>query len=126
MGENGFVVTEAGFGADNGVEKFFNIKCRYSNLIPDAAVIVASIRALKMHGGGPSVTPGKPLASEYKTENVELVEKGFSNLRKQITNTLMQGVPVIVAINSFVSDTQIEIDIVKKMSIEAGSYYVLL
>jgi len=126
VGENGFVVTEAGFGADNGVEKFFNIKCRYSNLIPDAAVIVASIRALKMHGGGPSVTPGKPLASEYKTENVELVEKGFSNLRKQITNTLMQGVPVIVAINSFVSDTQIEINIVKKMSIEAGAFDAIL
>jgi len=66
VGEDGIVVTEAGFGADIGMEKFFNIKCRYSNLKPNAAVIVATIRALKMHGGGSPVAPGRPLASEYK------------------------------------------------------------
>lgn len=126
VGENGIVVTEAGFGADIGMEKFFNIKCRYSNLTPDAAVIVATIRALKMHGGGSPVTPGRPLANEYKTENVELVEKGFSNLRKQIENGHMQGVPVIVAINSFVSDTQNEIDAVKKLCKEAGAFDAIL
>merc|ERR1712130_64760 len=126
VGEDGIVVTEAGFGADIGMEKFFNIKCRYSNLKPNAAVIVATVRALKMHGGGSPVSPGKPLASEYKTENVELVEKGFSNLRKQIENGRMFGVPVIVAINSFVSDTQNEIDAIKRLAKEAGAFDAVL
>jgi len=122
VGSEGIVVTEAGFGADIGMEKFFNIKCRYSNLTPNAAVIVATIRALKMHGGGSPVSPGKPLADEYKSENLALVETGFSNLRKQIENGKMFGVPVIVAINCFPTDTQAEITLVKKLSKDAGAF----
>ncbi|CBY36017.1 unnamed protein product [Oikopleura dioica] len=121
VGEDGIVVTEAGFGSDIGMEKFFNIKCRASGLKPDAAVIVATIRALKMHGGGSPVAPGRPLADEYKSENVELVEKGFSNLRKQIENGVSFGVPVVVAINTFSSDTKAEIDRLMELSIVAGA-----
>lgn len=85
VGKDGYVVTEAGFGADIGMEKFFNIKCRYSGLIPSAVVIVATVRALKMHGGGPSVTAGAPLKHEYLDENLELVASGCdTNLRKQV------------------------------------------
>ena len=97
----GFVVTEAGFGADIGMEKFFDIKCRYSGLIPNAAVLVATVRALKMHGGGPEVIAGKPLADEYTTENLELLEKGCANMQKHISNARKFGVPVVVAINQF-------------------------
>ena len=79
-GKDGFVLTEAGFGADMGMEKFFNIKCRYSGLKPDCVVLVATIRALKMHGGGPKVTAGQPLAHAYLEENLDLLEKGCSNL----------------------------------------------
>merc|ERR1712106_657895 len=96
VGEDGFVVTEAGFGADIGMEKFFNIKCRYSGLEPNAVVLVATVRALKMHGGGPPVTPGVPIPDVYTTESIELVEKGFCNLGKQIENGRMFGVPVVV------------------------------
>ena len=106
VGKDGIVVTEAGFGADIGMEKFCNIKCRSSGLSPDAAVIVATVRALKMHGGGSPVIPGRPLADEYKTENLDLVQKGFSNLKKQIENGVNFGIPIIVAINSFVTDTE--------------------
>ena len=84
VGKDGYVITEAGFGADIGMEKFFNIKCRYSGLIPNAVVLVATARALKMHGGGPAVMAGTPLAAEYCQENLSLVEKGFCNLRKQV------------------------------------------
>lgn len=97
MGENGFVVTEAGFGADIGMEKFFNIKCRYSALVPDAVVMVATVRALKMHGGGPPVVAGmalikslslylgNPLPHEYLNPNLDLVRAGCeSNLKKQV------------------------------------------
>ncbi|XP_077994122.1 C-1-tetrahydrofolate synthase, cytoplasmic-like [Glandiceps talaboti] len=122
VGDEGFVVTEAGFGADIGMEKFFNIKCRYSELIPNAVVLVATIRALKMHGGGPTVTAGQPLAKEYTEENLELVEKGFSNLRKQIENARFFGVPVVVAINSFVTDTGPELELVQKLARENGAY----
>ncbi|KJH40531.1 formate--tetrahydrofolate ligase [Dictyocaulus viviparus] len=84
VGDNGFVVTEAGFGADIGLEKFFNVKCRYSGLQPSAVVLVATIRALKMHGGGPPVVAGSPLKHEYCHENVDLVKEGCdTNLRKQ-------------------------------------------
>merc|ERR1719245_1734895 len=82
VGPEGYVVTEAGFGADIGMEKFFNIKCRASGLTPNACVLVATVRALKMHGGGPLVTPGAPLDPVYKEENLGLVEKGFCNLEK--------------------------------------------
>ncbi|XP_071513286.1 C-1-tetrahydrofolate synthase, cytoplasmic isoform X1 [Panulirus ornatus] len=121
VGEEGIVVTEAGFGADIGMEKFFNIKCRYSGLIPNAVVLVATIRALKMHGGGPTVTPGVPLPSPYTEENLGLVEGGFSNLKKQIENGRMFGVPVVVAINAFVTDTEAELNLVKKLSVDAGA-----
>merc|ERR1711892_421674 len=122
VGEDGFVVTEAGFGADIGMEKFFNIKCRYSGLVPNAAVLVATVRALKMHGGGPPVTAGTPLKPEYTQCNLPLVEAGFCNLRKQIENANMFGVPVVVAINVFHTDTQEEIDLMMKLSKGAGAF----
>ena len=122
VGEDGFVVTEAGFGADIGMEKFFNIKCRYSGLVPNAVVLVATVRALKMHGGGPPVTAGAPLKPEYTQCNLPLVEAGFCNLRKQIENANMFGVPVVVAINVFHTDTQEEIELMKKLSKEAGAF----
>ncbi|MFM9130129.1 MAG: formate--tetrahydrofolate ligase, partial [Actinomycetes bacterium] len=101
-----YVVTEAGFGADLGAEKFFDIKCRKAGLAPDAAVIVATIRALKMHGGVAKEDLGK--------ENVEAVKKGLENLGRHIQNVQKFGVPVVVAFNNFVSDTQIEFEEVKK------------
>lgn len=125
-GADGFVVTEAGFGADIGMEKFFNIKCRYSGLKPKCAVIVATVRALKMHGGGPPVSAGKPLSTEYLEENIELVEKGCCNLIKHIENAKRYGVNVVVAVNKFKTDTQAEIDIVKAKSMEAGAYDAVL
>eukprot|EP00547_Thalassionema_nitzschioides_P000505 CAMPEP_0194207234 /NCGR_PEP_ID=MMETSP0156-20130528/6033_1 /TAXON_ID=33649 /ORGANISM="Thalassionema nitzschioides, Strain L26-B" /LENGTH=659 /DNA_ID=CAMNT_0038933947 /DNA_START=44 /DNA_END=2023 /DNA_ORIENTATION=+ len=120
--KGGFVVTEAGFGADIGMEKFFNIKCRSSGLIPQAAVIVATIRALKMHGGGPPVVAGRPLAPAYKEENLELLKVGVANLQKHISNARKFGVQVVVAVNRFSTDTEAEIDIVKAASMEAGAY----
>lgn len=85
VGNDGYVVTEAGFGADIGMEKFFDIKCRYSGLTPNAVVIVATIRALKLHGGGPPVIPGSHLKTEYLKENLKLLEAGCdSNLCKQV------------------------------------------
>jgi len=122
VGEDGFCVTEAGFGADIGMEKFFNIKCRYSGLKPKAAVIVATIRALKMHGGGPPVSAGKPLQKEYTEENVELLEKGCCNLQRHIENAKKFGVNVVVAVNKFKTDTPKEIETVKKASLEAGAF----
>lgn len=83
------------------MEKFVNIKCRISGLVPNAVVLVATIRALKMHGGGPVVTPGKPLPEVYLTENLEILEKGCSNLVKHIENARKVGVKVIVAVNRF-------------------------
>ncbi len=94
-------MTEAGFGADMGMEKFFNIKCRASGLIPDCVVLVATIKALKMHGGGAPVVAGKPLPDEYRTENLELLKEGVKNMQKHVQNALKFGVPVIVAINRF-------------------------
>uniref|UniRef100_A0A0K0FXH1 C-1-tetrahydrofolate synthase, cytoplasmic n=1 Tax=Strongyloides venezuelensis TaxID=75913 RepID=A0A0K0FXH1_STRVS len=113
VGEDGYVVTEAGFGADIGMEKFFNIKCRYSGLKPDCVVLVATVRALKMHGGGAPVTAGASLPFEYLNENLELLEKGCdSNLRKQMENALKFGVPVVVCINKFSTDTENELNLV--------------
>jgi formyltetrahydrofolate synthetase len=126
VGADGFCVTEAGFGADIGMEKFFNIKCRYSGLKPKAAVIVATVRALKMHGGGPPVSAGKPLQKEYKEENVELVAKGCANLQKHIENAKKFGVNVVVAVNKFKTDTEAEIEVVKKAAMEAGAYDAVL
>ncbi len=119
MGE--YLVTESGFGADCGMEKFFNIKCRVSGLIPDCVVMVASIRALKMHGGGPKVVPGKPLPKEYSEEAVGLVEADCCNLQKHIENARLFGVPVVVAINRFTTDTDKEIEAVRKIAIAAGA-----
>lgn len=99
--EVGYVVTEAGFGADIGMEKFFNIKCRVSGLKPNTVVLVATIKALKMHGGGPEVVAGKPIPDLYQQENVEFVEKGCCNLVKHIQNAGKFGIPVVVAINKF-------------------------
>lgn len=121
----GYVVTEAGFGADIGMEKFFNIKCRASGLKPDCAVLVATVQALKMHGGGPEVTPGKPLAVEYRTENTDLVEKGCSNLRQHIANARKYGVPVVVAINQFATDTPAEIELIRRHALEAGALHAV-
>lgn len=116
-----YVLTESGFGADIGMEKFFNIKSRYSGLVPDAVVLVATVRALKMHGGGPKVTAGAPLDSAYVTENLELLEAGIPNLKAHIENARKFGIPVVVAVNSFKDDTKAEVELVRKKAIEAGA-----
>uniref|UniRef100_A0A671WMP1 formate--tetrahydrofolate ligase n=1 Tax=Sparus aurata TaxID=8175 RepID=A0A671WMP1_SPAAU len=122
VGRDGFVVTEAGFGADIGMEKFFNIKCRASGLRPNVVVLVATVRALKMHGGGPNVSAGAPLPREYIDENLSLVAGGcHSNLRKQIQIAHLFGVPVVVALNVFRTDTQAEIDLVCQLAKECGA-----
>lgn len=121
VGKEGFVVTEAGFGADIGAEKFFDIKCRYSGLKPNCAVVVCSIRALKMHGGGPKVVAGTPLPKEYNQENVELVRNGCANLKRHISNIRKFGVSVVVAINKFLHDTEAEIQAVIEESLSAGA-----
>jgi formyltetrahydrofolate synthetase len=121
VGPNGYVLTEAGFGADMGMEKFFNIKCRYSGLVPNCVVLVATIRALKMHGGGPKVVAGQPLAHAYTEENLDLLEKGCTNLVRHIGNARNFGVPVVVAINRFHTDTDAEIELVRKIAVAAGA-----
>ncbi|MDI6786619.1 MAG: formate--tetrahydrofolate ligase [bacterium] len=108
-------VTESGFGADIGFEKFWNVKCRFSGLTPNAVVIVASIRALKMHGGGPKVVPGRPLPEEYTKENLELVEKGIVNLLHHINNVKKSGAIPVACINSFHTDTKEEIKLVRRL-----------
>ncbi len=117
-----YVVTEAGFGSDIGMEKFFNIKCRTSGLIPNAVVMVATIRALKMHGGGPKVVAGYDLAREYLEENLELLERGCSNLVRHIGIARKFGLPVVVAVNRFHTDTDAEVELVKRIGAEAGAY----
>ena len=121
VGPEGYVLTEAGFGAVMGMEKFFNIKCRYSGLHPDCVVLVATVRALKMHGGGPKVVAGQPLAHAYTEENLDLLEKGCANLLRLIGNARGFGLPVVVAVNKFQTDTPAEIDLVRKLSIAAGA-----
>lgn len=116
-----YVITESGFGADIGMEKFFNIKCRYSGLVPNVVVLVATIRALKMHGGGPKVIAGRPLGPEYTEENLELLEKGIDNLAAHIENVKKFGIPAVVAVNRFPTDTDAEVELVRKMAIEAGA-----
>ena len=115
-----YVITESGFGADMGMEKFFDIKCRYSGNIPNAVVLVATVRALKMHGGGPKVTAGAPLAPEYTTENLALVEKGSANMLAHCRIAQQFGIPVVVAVNRFPSDTQAELELVRKIALEQG------
>ncbi len=114
-------VTESGFGADIGFEKFWNIKCRLSGLIPNCAVIVATVRALKMHGGGPKVVPGKPLDAAYTAEGLELVEKGCANLITHIETVKKSGVNPVVCINSFHTDTNDEVAIIKRAAEAAGA-----
>ncbi|OQY84755.1 MAG: hypothetical protein B6D40_04920 [Anaerolineae bacterium UTCFX3] len=116
-----YVLTESGFGADIGMEKFMDIKCRYSGLIPHVVVLVATIRALKMHGGGPKVVAGKPLPPEYIDENLELLEKGLPNLTQHIENALKYGVNVVVAVNSFAADTPAEVEMVRQAALAAGA-----
>lgn len=115
-----YVITESGFGADMGMEKFLNIKCRYSGLIPNVIVVVATVRALKMHGGGPKVVAGKPLAHEYTGENLELLRNGVGNLIHHVKVARKFGVPVVVAVNKFPTDTEAELELVRKVAIEEG------
>jgi methylenetetrahydrofolate dehydrogenase (NADP+)/methenyltetrahydrofolate cyclohydrolase/formyltetrahydrofolate synthetase len=117
----GFVITEAGFDFTMGGERFFNIKCRASGLIPDVVVIVATVRALKVHGGGPPISPGAALDKVYREENVEILRKGCVNLRKHISNARSFGVPVVVAINKFETDTAAEIEVIREEAIAAGA-----
>lgn len=116
-----YVVTESGFGADCGAEKMMNIKCRYSGLTPDAVVVVCTIRALKMHSGKYNVVAGKPLDPGLTSEDLDGVEKGCSNLEAQIENMKEFGLPVVVAINHFVHDTDREVEIVRRKALEAGA-----
>ena len=121
VGKDGYVVTESGFGADCGLEKFINIKCRASGLVPNCAVVVATIRALKMHGGGPKVRAGRPLAPAYRQENLDLLAKGLVNLAAHIQIVRRFGVPTVVAVNRFTSDTDAEVELVRKAALEAGA-----
>jgi len=116
-----YVVTESGFGADMGFEKFVDIKCRTSGIFPDAVVLVATVRALKMHGGGPKVSPGKPLAKAYVEEDVELVRKGLPNLLAHLGIVRKFGVPAVVAINAFPTDTEAEWNVIKEAALKAGA-----
>ncbi len=115
-----YVVTESGFGADMGMEKFFDIKCRYSGLVPNVVVLVATVRALKMHGGGPKVVAGKPLDPAYTSENLDLLKAGLPNMLHHIKIARNYGVPVVVAINQFGTDSQAELDLIRKTAIEDG------
>jgi formate--tetrahydrofolate ligase len=122
LATNEIVCTEAGFGADMGAEKFFNIKCRASGLVPDAAVVVATVRALKMHGGIGKIVAGKPLDPALLEENVAAVAAGASNLAKQIENVRLFGVPAVVAINSFPTDTPAEVEAIREVALAAGAH----
>ncbi|KAK0389688.1 hypothetical protein NLU13_3261 [Sarocladium strictum] len=124
--KSGFVVTEAGFDFTMGGERFFNIKCRTSGLVPDVVVVVATIRALKVHGGGPPIAPGAALSPVYKEENVEILRAGCVNLKKHIANAKSFGVPVVVAINKFATDTEAEIAVVREEAIAAGAEDAIL
>ncbi len=117
-----YVVTESGFGADIGAEKFMNIKCRASGLKPDVVVLAATVRALKMHSGKYKVVPGKPLEPGLVQENIPDLEAGGCNLEKQIENMKLFGIPVVVAINRFTTDTDKEVEAIRKIAIEAGAY----
>ncbi len=118
---DGYLVTESGFGSECGMEKFVDVKCRYSGLKPDCAVVVASVRALKMHGGGPRVAPGKPLDKVYGQENLDLLRAGLANLEAHIGIVRRFGVPVVVAVNHFPSDSEAEIELVRQGALKAGA-----
>ena len=116
-----YVVTESGFGADMGMEKFFDIKCRESDLKPDCVVLVATVRALKTHGGGPKVVAGRPLDRAYTEENLALLRAGLSNLIAHIKNVKRFGVPVVVAVNQFPTDTMHEMELIQDAAVKAGA-----
>lgn len=116
-----YVVTESGFGADLGMEKFMDIKCRVSGLRPDCVVLVATARALKMHGGAGKVVAGRPLPPELTNENLPALERGCANLTRQVQNARRFGVPVVVAINHFTTDTPAEIELIRQKAVEAGA-----
>ncbi len=116
-----YVVTESGFGADMGMEKFLDIKCRVSGLKPDCIVLVATVRALKTHGGGPRVVPGRPLDRAYSEENLPLLRAGIANLTAHIANARRFGLPVVVAVNAFPTDTGAEVKLVEEMALQAGA-----
>jgi len=115
-----YVITESGFGADIGMEKFFNIKCRYSGLLPDVVVLVATVRALKMHGGGPKVVAGKQLDPAYTDENLDLLRAGLPNMLHHIGIARKFGIPVVVAINKFATDTAAELEMIRVAAVEEG------
>ncbi|MFC1539375.1 formate--tetrahydrofolate ligase, partial [Candidatus Latescibacterota bacterium] len=117
-----YVVTESGFGADIGAEKFMDIKCRVSGINPDVVVLAATVRALKMHSGKYKVVPGKPLEPGLLQENIPDIIEGGCNLKKQIENMKLFGIPVVVAINRFTADTDKEIEAVRKIAMDAGAY----
>ena len=119
-----YVVTESGFGADMGMEKFFNIKCRTSGLVPDCVVLTTTIRALKAQGGGPPVRPGRPLPRAYVEENLELLGEGVANLQAHLNNVKQFGVPAVVAVNVFPTDTEREIEYLRAAASEAGAHAV--
>jgi formate--tetrahydrofolate ligase len=116
-----FLITEAGFGADMGAERFFNIKCRASGLVPDAAVVVATVRALKAHSGRFTIVAGKPLPEQLLKENPDDVHAGAANLRKQIDNIRVHGVSPVVAINAFPDDHPSEHDAIRQIAESAGA-----
>ena len=120
-----YLVTESGFGADIGFEKFWDIKCRVSGMKPDAVVIVATIRALKSHGGGPEVKPGAKLDEAYTKENLSLVEKGCANLLAHIQTVKLAGVTPVVCLNGFYTDTAAERQLVRRISEEAGALFAV-
>ncbi|KAK2700359.1 hypothetical protein QWA68_001275 [Fusarium oxysporum] len=122
----GFVVTEAGFDFTMGGERFFNIKCRTSGLAPDVVVVVATVRALKVHGGAPPIAPGAALSPVYREENVDILRAGCVNLKKQIANAKSFGIPVVVAINKFSTDTEAEIAVIREEAISAGAEDAIL
>jgi formate--tetrahydrofolate ligase len=114
-------ITESGFGADIGFEKFWNVKCRNSGLKPHVSVLTSTIRALKMHGGGPKVVAGLPLADEYTKENLELLEKGCENMVHHINTIRKAGINPVVCVNRFFTDTDAEVAVVKKAAEAAGA-----
>ncbi|OGF45002.1 MAG: formate--tetrahydrofolate ligase [Candidatus Firestonebacteria bacterium RIFOXYC2_FULL_39_67] len=116
-----YVVTESGFAADMGMEKFMNIKCRYSKLVPNCVVMVCTVRALKMHSGQFTIIPGKSIPDDLLKENMTAIEEGICNLEKQIENAKLFGVPVVVAINKFTTDTDKEIEYIRQKAIQAGA-----
>ena len=120
-----YVVTESGFASDMGYEKFWNIKCRCSGLKPDAVVLVATVRALKAHGGAPAVKAGLPLDPVYTHENLELLEKGCDNLLAHIDIIRRSGIQPVVCLNAFYTDTQAERDLVRRVAEKAGATFAV-